>query len=199
MTTYAFPSITPSTSTWAYTPNTRAYRSPLTNSIQTVGRKGSLWHVTLQFNNLDEAQRAEMQAFLVRLNGQQHRFTLNDHAYTRRGTGGGSPKVDVAGQTGGSLNLRDAAVSVTPWLMAGDYFSVANELKMVVADCNSDGDGDVPVFFQPNLRTSPADGAVVDITAPVNGVFILASDPKWDNRPGIFSSFGLEAFEDVLA
>lgn len=199
MTTYAFPSITPSTSTWAYTPNTRSYRSPLTNSIQTVGRKGSLWRVTLQFNNLDAAERAQMQAFLVKLNGQEHRFTLNDHAYTRRGAGGGTPLVNGASQTGGSLVLDGATASVTGWLKEGDYFSVANELKMVTADCNSDGDGDVTVSFQPNLRSSPADDAAIDITAPVNGVFILASDPKWDNRPGIFSSFALEAFEDVLA
>ena len=86
MTTYSFPSITPSSSTFELVTNTRTFQSPLTNAVQTVARKGSLWKASLQFNNLSGDDRAVMQAFLTKLNGQEHRFFLPDHSYTKRGT-----------------------------------------------------------------------------------------------------------------
>jgi hypothetical protein len=87
MTTYTFPSITPSSNTFELVTNTRTFQSPLTNSVQTVARKGSLWKASLRFNNLTGDDRAEMQAFLTKLNGQQHRFYLPDHGFSRRGLG----------------------------------------------------------------------------------------------------------------
>ena len=85
MTTYTFPSITPSSSAFELVTNTRTFQSPLTNAVQTVARKGSLWKASLQFNNLSGNNRAIMQAFLTKLNGQEHRFFLPDHSYTKRG------------------------------------------------------------------------------------------------------------------
>ena len=85
MTTFTFPNITPASNTFELVSNTRTYQSPLTNAIQTASRKGSLWKASLQFKNLNGDDRQEMQAFLVKLNGQQHRFTLHDHAHTLEG------------------------------------------------------------------------------------------------------------------
>ena len=199
MTTYAFPSITPNRSSWELVTNTRRFTSPLTNATQTVARKGTLWRVDLSFNNLDGADRADLQAFLTKLNGQEHRFTLHDHAYTRRGTGGGTPLIDGASQTGSSVTIDGATASVTNWLRAGDYLSFNNQLFMTTADCNSDGSGDVTVTLSPPIRSAPADDAAVDIDAPVSGVFMLATDPSWSKRPGAFSSFQMTCIEDVLA
>ena len=199
MTTYAFPSITPNRSSCELVTNTRRFTSPLTNATQTVARKGTLWRVDLSFNNLDGADRADLQAFLTKLNGQEHRFTLHDHAYTRRGTGGGTPLIDGASQTGSSVTIDGATASVTNWLRAGDYLSFNNQLFMTTADCNSDGSGDVTVTLSPPIRSAPADDAAVDIDAPVSGVFMLATDPSWSNRPGAFSSFQMTCIEDVLA
>ena len=84
MTVYAFPSITPTSSTVELVTNTRTFKSPLTNAVQTVGRKGSLWKISMQFNNLQGADRATMKAFLAKLNGQEHRMYLNDHGAQRR-------------------------------------------------------------------------------------------------------------------
>jgi len=86
MTTYTFPAITPSANTFELITNTRTFQSPLTNAVQTVQRKGSLWKASLQFNNLTGDNRAEMQAFLAKLNGQAHRFYLPDHGFVRRGS-----------------------------------------------------------------------------------------------------------------
>ena len=144
MTTYTFPSITPSSSTFELVTNTRTFQSPLTNAVQTVGRKGSLWKASLQFNNLTGDNRAIMQAFLTKLNGQEHRFFLPDHAYVKRGIApnpADSLLVNGAGQTGSTLNADGATLSQTGYLKAGDYIAFNNELHMVTDDCNSSGIG----------------------------------------------------------
>ena len=199
MTTYSFPNITPSSTEWELINNTKTFRSPLTNAVQTATRKGSLWRVSMRFNNLDGDDRAVMQAFLVKLNGQEHRFTLADDSYTMRGSGGGTPLVNGGSQTGSAIVLDGATASVTNWLRAGDYLSFNGQLFMSTSDVNSDGSGNVTAYIAPPMRSSPADNLAVDISAPVTGTFMLANNPGWNNQPGIFSSFTLEAVEDVLA
>jgi len=199
MTTFAFPSITPTTNTFELVANTRTFQSPLTNAVQTSSRKGSLWKASLQFNNLSGDDRQEMQAFLVKLNGQQHRFTLHDHSYTRRGAGGGTLSINGASQSGTALVCDGATASVNNYLRAGDYISFNNELHMVVVDANSDVSGNVTLSIAPPIRKTPADDTVVDYLTPVSGVFMLAGPASWDTQPGIISSFTIEAVEDVLA
>lgn len=199
MTTFSFPNITPTTNTFELVSNTRTYQSPLTNAVQTASRKGSLWKASLQFNNLSGDDRKVMQAFLVKLNGQQHRFTLQDHSHTLRGAGGGNLVVNGASQSGTTLVCDGATASVNNYLREGDYVSFNNELHMVVADTNSDGSGNVSISIAPPIRKSPPDDTIVDYTVPVLGVFMLAGRASWDTQPGIISSFTIEAVEDVLA
>ena len=199
MTTFTFPNITPASNTFELVSNTRTYQSPLTNAIQTASRKGSLWKASLQFKNLDGDDRQEMQAFLVKLNGQQHRFTLHDHSFTRRGAGGGTLLVNGSGQSGTSLVCNGASASITSYLRAGDQISFANELHMVVSDANSDASGNVTLTIAPPIRKVPSSGTVVDYATPVSGVFMLSGPASWNTRVGVFSDFSIEAVEDVLA
>jgi len=199
MTTYSFPELTPSQSSFELVTNTKTFRSPLTNAIQTSGRKGSLWRVTMTFNNLFGSDRAEMQAFLAKLNGQEHRFYLQDHSFARRGAGGGTLLINGADQSGSTLVCDGATFSVSDYLMSGDYVAFNNELHMVTADADSDGSGEVSLSIAPPIRKQTNDNDVVDYSVPVLGVFILSSKVSWDNNPGINSSFTIEAIEDVLA
>ena len=198
MTTFAFPSITPTTNTFELVANTRTFQSPLTNAIQTTSRKGSLWRISMQFANVSGADRKTMQAFLAKLNGQQHRFTVQDHSYTLSGGGGGTLRVNGGTQSGTSLVCDGATASVTNYLKAGDYIAFNNELHMVVADTNSDASGNVTISIAPPIRKTPADDTTVEYTVP-KGVFMLAGPASWDPQTGIFSSFNIEAVEDVLA
>jgi len=199
VTTFAFPSITPTTNTFELVANTRTFQSPLTNAIQTSSRKGSLWRASLQFTNLTGDDRREMQAFVVKLNGQQHRFTLHDHSYTRRGAGGGTLLINGGTQSGTSLVCDGATASVNNYLRAGDYISFNNELHMVIADANSDASGNVTLSIAPPIRKTAANNTVVDYLTPVSGVFMLAGPASWDTQRDISSSFTIEAVEDVLA
>ena len=199
MTTFAFPSITPTTNTFELVANTRTFQSPLTNAVQTSSRKGSLWKASLQFSNLKGDDRQEMQAFLVKLNGQQHRFTLHDHSYTRRGAGGGTLSINGANQSGTALVCDGATANVNNYLRAGDYISFNNELHMVVVDANSDASGNVTLSIAPPIRKTPADDTVVDYLTPVSGVFMLAGPASWETQTDISSNFRIDAVEDVLA
>lgn len=199
MATFPFPNITPATNTFELVSNTRTYTSPLTNAVQTASRKGSLWKASMQFNNLSGDDRKVMQAFLVKLNGQQHRFTLQDHSHTPRGAGGGTLRVNGASQSGTTLVCDGATASVTNYLRAGDYISFNSELHMVVADADSDASTNVTLSIAPPIRKTPADDTIVDYTIPVLGVFMLAGPASWNTTIDIHSSFNIEAVEDVLA
>ena len=86
MSTFVFPGVTPTSTTWTLESNTGTYVSPLTGAVQTIDRGGERWRVTMNFQNTTSTDRAKLQAFLTQLNGQQHRFKLPDHSYTKRGS-----------------------------------------------------------------------------------------------------------------
>lgn len=199
MTIFNFPALTPSRSSFELVTNTKTFKSPLTNAVQTSGRKGSLWSVSMTFNNLFGDDRAEMQAFLAKLNGQEHRFYLQDHSFVRRGAGGGTLLINGAGQSGSTLVCDGATVSIVEYLMPGDFVAFNNELHMVTAAVDSDSSGNISLSIAPPIRKQTNNDDLVDYAVPVLGVFILSSKVSWDNNPGINSSFTIEAVEDVLA
>ena len=199
MTVFAFPSIIPSSSSFELVTNTKTFRSPITNSVQTSSRQGSLWKVEMSFNNLHGSERAEMQAFLAKLNGQEHRFTLHDHSYARRGIGIGTLTINGAGQSGANLVCVTTAAATTGYVKAGDYVSFNNELHMVTTDANSDGSGNITIQIAPPIRKPTINAGTVDYTSPVSGVFMLSSSASWSNDLSRLSSFSLDAVEDVLA
>lgn len=200
MTTYSFPSITPSEMTLGIVTNTRAFTSPFSGAVQTVQRAGERLKLRMMFRNLSSADRQEMIAFLAKLNGMEHRFTVRDYGHTQRGTFGGTPLVKGAGQTGTSLLIDGCTPSVVNWIHAGDQFKIGNELKIMTTNGNSDGAGEVLLQFRPALRSSPADNAAITITTPT-GLWMLAQDTvDWSTGPGpVFSDFSIDAIEDVLA
>lgn len=206
MTTYNFLNevgLTPSSQTWELATNTRVFRSPLTNAIQTASRKGSLWKTTATFSNLSGTSRAKMRAFLTKLNGQEHRIKFRDFGYSRTGSAPSGDSWDgsglnvTAGQTGASVELTGTSVNISNYFRAGDVVSFDNGYYVISEDCNSSGN-DVTIPIAPALRTSPPTGAGVEFIDPV-AVMIVTSTASWDTRPGLVSSFTIDAIEDVLA
>jgi len=197
VTTYAFPSIAPSTTSVQLVSNTAIFQSPLTGAIQTLDRGGERWAMTMQFNNLKGDDVGVMTGFVARLNGQQHRFTVQNHAEPQRGVLTGTPLVAGASQTGTSIDIDGATTGQTGWIKAGDWFSVNGELKMCVEDADSDGSGNVTINFIPRLRTSPADNAAVTVS-DATGTFLLSNNGvAWSNAPGGFTSLTIECIEDI--
>jgi hypothetical protein len=206
MTTYNFATevgVTPTTQTWELVTNTRIFQSPLTNAIQTQTRKGSYWKTTATFNNLTGADRANMQAFLAKLDGQVHRMYFTDYGYTRSGNAPDSDsvtdlKVKGADQTGASVIADGAELNTADYFKAGDYVAFNNEFHIVTADCATSGLGEITIPIAPPLRKSPDDNDPINFVTPL-AVMIVTSTAAWDTRPGKVSNFKIEAIEDVLA
>jgi hypothetical protein len=197
MTTLTWPTLTraaPRVLDWSLVPNTQSFGSPLSGAIQTVEMPGARWKASFMMENLTEADSALLQAFLVKLRGRAGRFTLHNFARAMpRGTQAGTPLVKGAAQTGNTLLIDGCTVAAT--LLAGDYFTVNGELKMIVADATADGAGEMTLTFEPPLRTAPADNAALTLASPT-AVFMLASDElKWNTQPGKFSSFPIDCIE----
>lgn len=200
MATYNFPSITPTNQTFELVTNSRQFQSPVSGAIQTLSRKGSVWKTRMTFSNLHGSDRAELQAFIAKMDGQTHRMRLEDYGRVRNGaaTSPQSVLVDGAGQTGSSVNLDGATANVTNFLKAGDYISFNNELHMVTENVSSDASGDLAVSIAPPIRKPTDDNDSVQIFSPF-GVFIMINTPRWSTESTYISSITIEAIEDVLA
>jgi len=199
MTTYTFPSVTPTSSQIQLLSNTSRFISPISGAVQTIDRGGERWAIDLTYRNLKAADFATMSGFLVKLNGQQHRFDLPNHAENQRGAFGGTPLVDGGSQTGTSLSVKGGSNNITNWIRDGDWFGVNDELKVSIADANTDGSGDVTLTFGPRLRTAPSDEDPIT-TSAATGIFMLASNGvSWNNKPGGFHDLTIQAFEDIAA
>lgn len=196
MTTYSFPAVEPSTTELVLVSNTRAFVSPFTGSVQTASRSGTRWRLVMTFNNLKGTDRRLMQAFVAKLDGQTHRFTVQDHSHTFSGTIAGTPLVAGASQTGNSIDI-DGLTSGDN-IKAGDLFSIGGELKMCTADA-SESTGAMTINFVPEIHNSPTDNSAVVYSTPTGTFMLMGNENGWSNAPGVFSSFTIEAIEDVNA
>lgn len=86
------------------------------------------------------------------------------------GYAGPDPQVVGGSQLGNTLDCSDVSVT-TLIVQEGDYMSVlvntVPQLLEIIADATSDGAGLVTFVFEPALRGSPLDNAVVELNNPV--------------------------------
>ena len=191
--------------------STGLFSSPLTASIQTLDRGGLKWEAQYTFTDIRGDDRANLLGTLAGLRAQANRLRVPVYDNSKRGAYGGTPLVDAGSQTGSSINLKGLSNNITDWIQIGDYFSIdvngEHELKMATADASSNGSGLITIAFEPRLRDSPLDNAVVFVEDGVltkpQGIFILNTpDVIWSSRPGQpthRSAVSLALIEDVFA
>lgn len=161
--------------------------SPFTFAQQVIRNQGERWEGEVTLVPMKRSTVAEVQAFLAKLRGQYGTFLYGDPDYLAlgpRGSGGGTPLVKGAGQTGNSL-LVDGLPSATAnvW-RAGDYIQIgtgsSSRLHMIVTDMNTNTAGEGTAEIEPALRSSPSDNAVITHTG-AKGVFRLSTnDIEWN-------------------
>jgi hypothetical protein len=185
--------------------NTAVTTSVLTGAVQTVARPGERWQLELTWTNLNGGDLDDILAFFTRLNGHEHRVKLKMYGFANRGAYGGTPVVNGASQTGSTINISGASLTITDWTKARDYISFDNQIRMVTADADSDGAGLVTIPIWPAIRTSPSNGASVT-TANPTGIFILTTPVdvainamNRTNGGNNISSISLGFVEDVTA
>lgn len=151
-------------------------QSPWDYSMQVQEHAGQAWIASVEFPPLTAAQAADLEAFLLSLNGMQGTFLLGDPLRTSpRGVPVGTPLVMGASQTGQSLVTDGWTINTSGLLLKGDYFQIQNRLYRVLNDVASNGSGVATLDIFPRLRESPADNDTLLFNSCV-GTFRLADN-----------------------
>jgi hypothetical protein len=103
------------------------------------------------------------------------------------------PFVNGAGQTGDTLVIDGCSPNVTGFLLPGDYIQIgsasATQLYKVLTQVDTDGSGGATLDIWPDLRSSPANDAVV-VVANTKGRFRLRENvQQWQINE--ISSYGI--------
>lgn len=208
MTVLTFPSVDVADgSSFGLVSNTQVFISELAGTVQTLELPGARWFVRAGWPVLTDADQRAVRAFMVKLRGQGGRFYWGDPAYLRNGPAGalgGTPLVAGGSQTGATLDIDGASLSITNWGRAGDYFHFTNtagerEMKMLTADVDTDGAGAATLTFEPVIRVSPADNAALTFTGAT--CQMMLSDPRvmWSYENPAFYGLQIEAVEAFTA
>jgi len=158
--------------------------SPTTFESEIQVHAGQSWYGAVSTIPMTRAQAAPWRAWLAELNGIEGTFLIGDEGnLTPNGTVTGTPLVNGASQTGSSLIIDGATVSLSPWVKAGDYFTLgtgtSTRLYTVLADANSDGSGNVTMTIWPNLRSSPSNNDTVTFSTPRGTFRMLENSAEW--------------------
>jgi len=183
MTAISFPVLTkrPSSWSWKLIGNAQNFTSPLTGSTQTMELPGARWWLKFGYTKLRQDDSRVFDAFLASMRGMAGRVLLNPiHTESRRGIATGIPVVDGAGQTGRTLSTSGWTPSTAGIMRTGDYFSVATasgpELKILTADAASNASEKASLMFEPPLRSTPVNGAAINVSAPVCPMRLVDAD-----------------------
>ena len=174
--------------------------SPFNFKQQVYQYPGQRWEADIALPPIERLDAEQWVSFLMKLYGQKGTFLLGDPlGGTARGSASsapGTPVVNGASQTGGTLAIDGLPASATGYLKAGDYIQLGSaataQLYKVLNDEDSNGSGEATLDIWPNLRSSPSDGSTV-VVANAKGVFRLASnETSWNiNRLSLYGiTFG---------
>jgi hypothetical protein len=203
MTTYAWPSgdaFRPQRMEWGQVHNQRASVSALSGYTQTLSLPGMRWLVRMDFPVQLPALRAQLEAFLTKLSGMEHRVSLWDFGHgARTGVPMGTINrtgVTVSGtaaQFATSMNLTGAGGSNT--LLAGDKFSVNGQLLTVVDDATAAAGNITGLNFRPMLRAAAVGGSSVTLVKPTALFVLNATELVFGRAPVVGEPLSCEFIE----
>lgn len=154
--------------------------SPFNFAEQVYDWGGQIWEIEGTMPVMERATAEIFNAFLAALKGRKGTFLVPFPGQgTPLGLATGTPLVKGGSQTGSSLITDGWTVSQSPIIKAGSLFSLgtgtSTRLYKILQDANSNGSGDATLDIWPDLRSSPADNAALDLTDPY-GLFRMASN-----------------------
>lgn len=194
-TTYQFPTdIVPQRAELALQRRDAHQQQALAGAVYRVTRSNALWRASIGWDVLPSVEKAQrIAAFCARIARGDSAAILVPKPYTRQGTGGGVLTVNGASQQGRSLVVANGAPNETV-LAEGDRFVVNGELKITTAPLITDAAGAGVLEFEPNLRSSPADGVLLELE-PWLACYLPSGGFTVSSRPGPFSGLSLELVE----
>lgn len=149
--------------------------SEWTGERTVLRRTGAKWYAGIQLVPIrGEARVRPARAFLGALEGRANSFRLPACEGDQHAFGAVAAVVSGAGQTGSTLVASGLPAGVT-FLPAGAFIEFGDELKVLTADCVTNGAGVGTFNFAPRIRVSPANGAPIATLRPT-ALLSLASD-----------------------
>ena len=168
----------------------------LRRSTRTTGAQR--WVVTADWEGLNRAQFAPIQAFVIAQRGQWDSFSMVLPGHKApQGVASGTPLVSGANQSGRTLVTKGWSASVNGILKAGDFIGITGQTKvyMVTSDANSDASGNATLNIEPALMAVPTDGAALTVRN-VPFTLALASDTiEMGVQPPVLYNFSLSLVE----
>ncbi len=181
-----------------------ATQSPFTLEQQSFQWPGEAWSMSFDMPVITDRKIAqEWIAFALKLRGGFGYFLAGDPSAVRQGIGGGTPRVNGAGQVGDELVTDGWTPNLEGVLLAGDYIQIGSaettQLLMVSDDVNTDSGGNAIIGVMPNIRNGPADNSPILIDG-ARGLFRLSDNAwPWAVAPGPVYKLSFQASEVVNA
>src|SRR5579864_5609042 len=140
--------------------------SPFTLGQQVQQWLGQQLQIEANLPPMLYAQAEQWLSFLGSLFGKYGTFLMGDYNRpTPQGPLSGSPVSSGGANTAGlnQINIRNAAISVTNWAIAGDYIQLTvsgypQRIYKVLQNASTDGSGNVTLQIFPNIRENIPDG-----------------------------------------
>lgn len=162
--------------------------SPFTGSEEVQDWGGEWWDYGIEMARTTGRDGRRLSAFLAALGGPRGRFLFRDPTI-RQPESLLAPFVSGGFQTGNQLVTAGWPSFSTP-LLAGDFFSLetggGTRLHQLTADAITDDAGQATLAFVPRLRSSPADGTLLEIAAPAVVLRLTAPVPTRIGRAESF-------------
>lgn len=184
---------------WGGESRTLASESVISGSVQTSGVPGKKWQVGLNLpasSYNDRSIRMEVEGFIDRLNGREHRVRLWHMG--RKGIGGYGYPQGTINQTGVTISTTSAqfatSISFTgcganKTLKAGDMFSVNGQLILNPSNITADGAGVMAIPLISRLRVAASAGQAVTLVRPT-ALFILNAN-TWTSGYALGANQGM--------
>ncbi len=145
-----------------------AATSGFTGSQQVQDWGGEWWEFTFEMALTKGRDARRLSAFFSGLGGMRGPFLFRDPSAGRSDLLA-DPIVSGGGQTGNALVTSGWAPSL-PALETGDFISLGSDtdtrLYQITADVVANGSGAATLQITPRLRSSPLNGAALEIIAP---------------------------------
>jgi hypothetical protein len=184
---------------WGGESRTLSTESVISGSIQTSGVPGKRWQIGLNIpasSYNDRSVRLELEGFLDRLNGKEHRVRFWHMG--RKGIGGYGYPQGTINQTGVTVSTTSAQFATTitfagcganKTLLAGDMFAVNGQLFLNPENAQSDGAGVMTLPLISRLRTAATAAQPITLIRPT-AMFVLNSN-TWTSGYALGANQGM--------
>ena len=159
----------------------------------------AFWQAQIDLVIQDETTHMLWTAFAVQMSRLENWVEITPTSYSgpTSGYAGADPLVAGASQLGNTIAADGVSIS-TLILKAGNFLTIGGELKVATSDATSSGSGAVTINFEPALRNSPADNAVIEIQAPTVKMRFAEPVAQWDGEMPKFYRRRLQLVESIL-